>query len=180
MKFPKISKRVKIAGIIIAVALVVFAVFMIFAWSDVMSNLATGAETFRPDGAVTGNALVVYNPGFSGAPRDAAAKIANDLQARGYEVTLAGVKSSAAANLSGYDVIVAGGPVYAGTVSGSIWSYLKALMPPANAKVGAFAIGDSKLDHPFPDAAWLKATALLSSQKNTDKERMEFVADLLK
>jgi flavodoxin len=169
----------KIAGVVIAAAIVLFAAFMIFAMTDWMSNLATGSETLKPDGATTGKALVVYNPGFSGATKDTAAKIAGDLKARGYEVCLAGVSSSAAANVSGYDVIVAGGPVYGGKVSGSVWSYLVALVPPASAKVGAFALGENTLDRPFPDAAWLKATAILPPQKNTDIERAQFVTDLL-
>jgi hypothetical protein len=172
----------KIAGIglaVVLVALVAFVAFMVYVGSDALSSNATGSELIKPDGATTGKALVVYNPGLSGAPKDAATKIANDLRARGYEVMLAGVKSTAAANVSGYDVIVAGGPIYGGKVSPSIESYLRALVPPDNAKVGAFAIGGSN-GKPFPDAAWLKATALLPSQNGIDRQRAEFVAELLK
>jgi len=174
----KISKRVKIVGLVIAVALVSFAAFMIVAGSDVMSSQATGSELIKPGGPATGRALVVYNPGLSGAPKDAATQIANDLRARGYEVTLAGVKSDAAANVSGYDVIVAGGPIYGGKVSPSIDSYLRALTPPANAKVGAFAIGGSS-GNAFPDVARLKATALFPSGNGIDRERAAFEAKLL-
>jgi hypothetical protein len=173
----KLSKRVKIAGILVVVALVAFVAFMAFAGSDVMSNLATGSETIVPDGAAAGKALVVYDPGLSGAPKEAAAKIANDLKTNGYEVVLAGVKSGAASNVSGYGIIVAGGPVYGGKVSGSIWSYLLELTPPANAEVGAFAIGEGNIS-PFPDAVPLKATVLLSSPDKS-VERTAFVGTLL-
>jgi len=101
------------------------------------SNLgATGSETLTPSGASVGEALVVYSPGFSGAAKDAAAIIANDLQERGYTVDLAGVRSEKAADKSGYNIIVAGGAMYWGQVSSSIDGYLKTL--PSGVKIGAF------------------------------------------
>lgn len=179
MKIPKIPKKVVWAGIALIVLIVASLALAGLVALDVMSNLATGSETLKPDGAATGKALVVYNPGLSGAPKDAATKIANDLNARGYEVVLAGVRSTAATSVSGYDVIVAGGPIYGGVVSSSVQSYLKALVPPDNAKVGAFAIGGSTLEKSFPDAVWLKVTMLFSPEKGMDEQRAEFVAKLL-
>lgn len=178
----KLSRREKTAGIIIAVVIAVtlvsFISFMVYVGSDALSGRAIGSELLKQDGIATGKALVVYNPGLSGAPKDAATQIANDLKARGYEVTLAGVKSDVAANVSGYDVIVAGGPIYGGKVSPSIELYLQALTPPANAKVGAFAVGSSA-GKAFPEATWLKATVLLSQGKDADRLRAEFVAELM-
>ncbi len=174
----KISKKVKTAGLLIAVVLIAFVAFMVFAGSDVISGLATGSELLKPDGNATGKALVVYNSGLSGAPKNEATKIAEELKARGYEVMLAGVKSEAAANVSGYDVIVAGGPIYGGRVSSSVYSYLQALVPSASVKVGAFAIGGSTVKA-FPDATWLKTTALLSPDKDIDRQRADFMAQLL-
>jgi hypothetical protein len=106
---------------------------------DVMSYTATGSETLSPDGAPVGKALVVYNPGVSGAAKDAAAAIAGDLQSKGYTVNLAGIKSTAAADISGYDVIIAGGPMYFGVVSNSVDAYLKALKPQKDVALGVFA-----------------------------------------
>ena len=181
----KISKRMKIAGlavgiicVLLAVVLVGFAAFMLYVGSDTLSSRATDSELIGPDGPAAGKALVVYNPGLSGAPKEAATKIASDLNARGYEVMLAGVNSEAATDVSGYDVIVAGGPIYGGKVSPSVYEYLETLAPPADAKVGAFAIGGST-SKPFPDAAWLKATVLMPWGKNADQLRAEFVAEVL-
>lgn len=181
----KISRGVKVAGLAIgvvlvamAVALVAFVAFMVYVGSDTLSGRATGSEQLEPDAAATGRALVVYNPGLSGAPKEAATQIANDLRARGYSVTLAGVNSTAAADTAGYDVIVAGGPIYGGQVSPSIQTYLKALTPPDHAKVGAFAIGGSE-GQAFPDAPWLKATVLLPWGKESEQLRAGFVAELL-
>ena len=181
----KLSKRAKIAGlavgitfVMMAIVLVAFVAFMVYVGSDTLSSRATGSELLKPDGTVTGKALVVYNPGLTGAPKDAAAQIASDLQARGYEVTLAGVSSEAAANASGYDVIVAGGPIYGGKVSPSIEKYLQMLTPPATAKIGAFAIGSST-GKPFPDVAWLKTTVLLPHGNDINQLRAGFVDALL-
>jgi len=181
----KLSKRVKIAGLVIgivglmvAVVLVGFIAFMVYVGSDTLSSSATSFELLQPDGLATGKALVVYNPGLSGAPKGAATQIAQDLKARGYEVTLAGVNSEAAADVSGYDIIVAGGPVYGGKVSPSVYTYLQELTPSANAKVGSFAIGSST-GKPFPDAAWLKATVLMPWGKNADQLQAGFMEELL-
>ncbi len=181
----KLSKGVKIAGlvagiicVVIAVVLIGFIAFMVYVGSDTLSSSATGSELLKPDRSIAGKALVVYNPGLSGSPKGAATQIAQDLKARGYEVTLAGVNSEAAADVSGYDIIVAGGPVYGGKVSPSVYTYLQELTPSANAKVGAFAIGSSTVK-PFPDAAWLKATVLMPWGKNADQLRTGFMAELL-
>ena len=112
-----------------------------------MSFTDTGSKALSPAGAPAGKALVVYNPGLSGAPKTAAAEIATDLQSRGYTVTLAGIKSAAAANTSGYDVIVAGGPMYFGRVSNSVDSYLKGLKPQKDAAVGVFGTTGSAQFH---------------------------------
>jgi menaquinone-dependent protoporphyrinogen IX oxidase len=188
----KIMKIVKIAGLIAVVAVVLIIAVMGFIFLDAMSYTATGSETLSPAGNVTGNALVVYDPGISGYTKDMAVKIAGDLQTKGYAVDLAGVRSSAAGNTSGYDVIVAGGPIYAGNVSGSIGAYLKALKPQDNAKIGVFATGQDKdiLNDPIglrkevtslPDDSTLKIKAITKFVKgdDVDKRRAEFIAELL-
>jgi len=114
---------------------------ILFVTLDVMSNTATGSETLSPTGTPIGRALVVYDPGVSGAARSAAAAIAEDLRSKGYVVDLAGVKSESAGNVSGSNIIAVGGPTYGGVPSRSITAFLKALKPPEDAKVGVFATG---------------------------------------
>ena len=136
----KLWKIVLVVLIVIVVLIVsVFAAFAL----DLSSYGATGSETLNPTGASIGRALVVYDPGFSGAAKQDATKIADDLQAKGYTVILAGVRSGMASNESGYNIIVAGGPMYWGQVSSSIDGYLKTL--PNNVKLGVFgSTGSSK------------------------------------
>jgi flavodoxin len=126
------------AGVILIVAVAGIAMGLLFC-GDIMSYTDTGSRTLNPDGAPVGKALVAYNPGVSGAAKSAAEKIADDLQSRGYAVTLAGIRSAAAADVSGYDVVIVGGPMYFGRVSNSVDAYLKGLEPQKDVRMGVFA-----------------------------------------
>ena len=106
--------------------------------SGLTGNMAKSAESMNPTGKVNGNALVVYDPGVTGAARKAATEIANDLKSKGYKVELAGVSSSTVTNVSKYDLIIVGGPMYFGKVSNSIDKYLKTLTLPKDVKLGVF------------------------------------------
>jgi flavodoxin len=103
-----------------------------------MSYTGPGSKTLSPAGKSVGKALVVFNPGVSGEARKAAEIIAGDLQSKGYTVNLAGIKSPAAADVSGYDVVIAGGPMYFGRVSNSVDGYLNGLKPQNGVKLGVF------------------------------------------
>lgn len=138
MEIKKIAKYVGIG--IITVILIAF-VSMGFITYDVMSYTATGSETLNPAGNQVGKALVVYDPSIKGTAKNAATVIAGELQAKGYTVDLAGIRSETAANTSGYNVIVVGGPIYVGTLGSSVQSYLNALKPPENVKIGVFTTG---------------------------------------
>jgi flavodoxin len=143
----KMKKILLVVGVIAIIAvLAILAVMSVF-FFDLWSMTAGGSETLNPAGNVTGHALVVYNPGITGGAKSAADLIANDLKAGGYSVTLAGVKSGAASDVSAYDVIVVGGPIYAGNASGSIKSYLQSLHPTASTKIGVFGYGSVKIDN---------------------------------
>ena len=134
----------KVFKIIIAVfAAIIIAVgaFAAIIFLDVAAYTATGSKTLTPTGTPSGKALVAYDPGLSGAAKSVADKVASDLQAGGYTVTLAGIKSSAAAHTSGYGIIVAGGPVYAGSITVSVKDFLDNLKPIEGVKVGVFGSG---------------------------------------
>ena len=138
METKKIAKFMGLG--IIAIVLVAF-VSMGFIMYDIMSYTATGSQTLNPNGTSVGNALVVYDPGITGTAKNVASVIANDLQAKGYTATIAGIKSSNVLNTTGYNVIVIGGPVYAGQPASSLQSYLSDINPPKEAKIGVFTTG---------------------------------------
>lgn len=187
----KLIGIVKIVALVVVIAIVAAFVAMGFVFFDAMSYTATGSETLSPAGNVTGNALVVYDPGITGFAKDTAAKISGGLQAKGYKVVLAGVRSSAAADASEYDVIVAGGPTYAGNVSSSIKSYLHDLKPSQNARIGIFWTGGyPRSDDPtflqtfvteLPADVGLKvkSTVKLASSDDVDKQCSDFVSELV-
>jgi flavodoxin len=181
---------------ILKILLVLFAVLIIVGVGcaslimlDAAGNLATGSQTL-PNGAAIGQALVVYDPGLSGGAKDVATKIGYDLQSSGYQVVLAGVKSSAAADLLGYSVIVVGGPIYAGKPASTVQSYLYSFNPPENARVGVFGYGSVKVDDanavmkdvaPLPSnsSITLNAAIKVVSSDNIDVKCQAFVTDLL-
>jgi flavodoxin len=158
----KLKKILLIAGAVVIIVVLAMLAAMSFIIFDLWSMTAGGSETLTPAGNVTGHALVVYNPGIFGGAKGAADQIASDLKADGYTVTLAGVKSAAASDVSGYDVIVVGGPIYAGNASGSVKSYLQNLHPPADAKVGVFGYGSVVIDSTNLSAV-LENVALVSA-----------------
>lgn len=184
-----IAKKVGI-GLVIVVVLV-FAVMgaVIF---DVMSYTATGSQTLQPNGTPVGKALVVYDPGISGAAQDVATTIASQLQAKGYTADLAGIKSSKAADTSEYNIIVVGGPIYAGQAASSVQEYLKTLEP-VEAVVGVFATGDdpdtatdivllTREAAPLPEGSTLQIKAIMKivdSAANNQQQISDFVNALL-
>jgi flavodoxin len=188
---PNLKKLLLIAVAIVVIVILGAFAFMGAIFFDVWSMTAGGSETLNPAGNVTGHALVVYNPGLSGSAKGAADLIAGDLKADGYTVTLAGVKSAVAADVSGYDVIVVGGPIYFGNASSSIKAYLQGLHPSADAKVGVFGDGGSAVDNDdmiavIDDVAsvsagtfTINAALKLAMADDKNKRCADFVTELL-
>jgi flavodoxin len=102
--------------------------------------------TIKPEGAVTGKTLIVYDPGLSGGTKNAASYMAEDLKAKGYEVKLAGVRSKEASDISGYNILIVGSPTYGAKPTGPITSYLENLKSPGNITAGVYALsgGDTQ------------------------------------
>lgn len=133
----------KIILIVFAILIIVVVALGAIVFLDLAAYAATGKQTLTPTGTSIGKALVIYDPGLSGTAKNVADKVASDLQTRGYIVTLAGVKSSAASSVDGYEIIVIGGPVYAGALTSSIKDALgkMAISQGNGVKVGVFGSG---------------------------------------
>jgi hypothetical protein len=166
------KKLLKI-GIVVVVVIVVLlvSVFAVFTF-DLMSYGATASETLNPVGSPVGRALVVYSPGLSGAAKQDATKIADGLQAKGYTVILAGVRSGTAGNNSGYNIIVAGGPMYFGKVSSSIDGYLKTL--PSSAKLGVFGSTGSST---FVESDFASLRQQVASDTHSENVAVKLILD---
>lgn len=132
------NKIIKIAAIAFLVIVILLSSVVAVLFLDLASYTASGSQTLNASGTPVGHALVVYNPGLSGAAKGAAEKIAGDLQSKGYSVDLAGVRSKTAEKASDYDVVVVGGPMYWGQATSSVEGYLKTLTMPSQTKLGVF------------------------------------------
>jgi flavorubredoxin len=187
-----LKKIIKIVLVVFLALVIVGISFFALVMGDVAGNMATGTHPL-PNGAATGKAIIVYDPGLTGGAKDIATKIGYNLQEKGYDVLLAGVKSSAAGNLAEYNVVVVGGPIYAGKPASTIETYLNNLQPPANAKVGVFGFGSVKIDNsnatsvmqdvaPLPSSSQVTVNAVLkvTSSDNTNSLCSEFVTNLIK
>lgn len=126
----------KIIGIVVLVLIIIGAGI----WASTYFN-STSSTTLNPTGNTTGKALVVYDPGLSGAPKTVATTMAEDLKSMGYTVTLAGINSKDAKNISNYDVLIIGSPTYAGNPSSTVKSYINTLNVNNNTRVGVFSYG---------------------------------------
>jgi hypothetical protein len=106
---------------------------------DLASYTATGSEVRLHDNE-KGNALIVYDPGITGAGRRAATWIADDLQLRRYNVTVAGIRSAEAMNASDDDVVIFIGPTLAGKPPGPVASCIENVTVDQGSQVGILAI----------------------------------------
>lgn len=94
-----------ILGIVIGVIILISVVVWLVGYSG-----SSDSEILKPDGTITGKALIVYDPGLSGGTKTAATYMAEDLKSKGYEVKLASVKSGNLSDLSGYNFLICGKP----------------------------------------------------------------------
>ncbi len=147
------DRKKKIVLAVVAVAALLIVLFLAVALLDLMSYTATGSETLQPEGTPVGKAMVVYSPGLSGQAEQAAKEMAQALQSQGYLVKLAGVRSDAASDISDYDVLIAGGPMYGGRVSSSVDAYLGDMEWHDGLRLGVFSTtGGSEHDEKAYDS----------------------------
>jgi len=193
---------ISIVGLIIVSIISVVIVGSAFLYLDVMSYTATSSETLKPSETSLGHALVVYDPGITGSAKNAAVKIANDLQSKGYTVDLAGIRSSNARNVNSYNVIAVVGPVYWDKLGSAAQLYLQNIHSSPDVKVGVFATGivapesnDSQYMHNFvtnlPDDSPVKVKSVMKlvtdmsgndvnkTPGNMEKQSNEFVSELI-
>jgi flavodoxin len=183
-------KTLMIIGLCVILVVIIALGAIAFISYD-MSNRATGSETLIPNGITVGNALVVYDPSITGNTKNVARLIADNLQTKGYKVDLVGIKNSKAENISGYNVIIIGGPIYGGNTSGAVKNYVAILKVTEGTKIGVFATGDphttdvamiKKQIAPIPENSNLQINAVMAVKMGEEKNKKisVFVDDLLK
>ena len=160
------------------------------AFIEGIPSSATSSQTLPPTGSpvgpMPGNALVVYDPGSTGAVKEVAKQIASDLAGQGFFVYLAGIDSETArGNASQYQVVVVGGPLDDGKASSSVQSYLQNLSQGNGTRIGVFGVGNSAVSNdqiaPLPSGSNLtiKETLEISTSQDNAAQSTEFVTKLL-
>lgn len=104
------------------------------------------SEIIKPEGAVKGRALIVYDAGFTGGTKTAAGYFADDLKSEGYDVKLAGVRSDDALDISGYNLLIIGSPNYGSRPTKPVETYLNEFKVPENAIVGVYSLSGGNVE----------------------------------
>jgi hypothetical protein len=178
---------------VFAVLIILSAVFAAVIFSDLAAYTATGSKPLQYSGQFMGTALVLYDPGLTGASSKVAQQIADYLFNQNLTVILAGIKSPAAANTTGYDIIVIGGPIYAGAPTASVKDALNNLKHDADAKIGVYGSGQGATTPEDVTAIRAAVPALqnggalsnaivvkIGERENLTQRAQDFVQDLIR
>ena len=89
---------------------------------NINKDVVSGIDVINPSGGKT--ALVVYQPGYTGFPKDISYAFADGLASSGWRVEITTASSQAPSDLSGYSLLVLGFPVYGGKPGDPIVRYI--------------------------------------------------------
>ncbi len=121
--FYKLYQAHKLIPLAIIIAIIAFLGAMNL-WLNV--PVKSEIEVLNPEGQA-GTALVVYHPGKSDFQKDVSTAFAEGLVSNDWRVEMTTASSQAPGDISGYDLLVLGGPIYFSRPSRPISSYLSRL-----------------------------------------------------
>lgn len=101
-------------------ALVAFVVLVVM--PNINKDIISGIDVINPDGSKT--AFVLYQPGYTGFPKDISYAFADGLASSGWKVEITTASSQTPSDLSRYSLLVLGFPVYAGNTENAVVRYL--------------------------------------------------------
>jgi flavorubredoxin len=136
--------------IILVIILIFIAVFVAFAGfaglllsGAISREVVSEIDVKNADGDKT--ALIVYQPGFSGFPKDVSYAFAEGLASSGWRVEITTASSEAPSDLTKYGLLTLAYPVYGGTVGTAIVNYVNRVndLAGVNTEIIACAGGDS-------------------------------------
>ena len=113
------------------------------------------------------NALIIYQKGRSSYSDKVAESIGNGLADNGYSVVLNQPGDYLEKDLSKYDVVIFGSPVYAGQLSSQVIKYAESIENYGNAKVICYCVGaDENKDESSEMKEYFKGNAIGSFKVN--------------
>lgn len=138
MKIKNIFKRCIIFILIILVSVIVF-----FAWVS-KSNSIVYEEKYtllKNESKDSKNAIVIYQPSRTSFSEDVASQIAEGVHSCGYNVYLSTVCKNLDKDLSQYDLVIFGSPIYMSNYSSVIGEYIKSVSDFGQAKIIFYTTG---------------------------------------
>ena len=112
------------------IVLIVFVVFLIagvialaYVGIRISSDVASEMEILNTEGAK--KALVIYHPGMTSLMKDVTYAFADGLVSNGWRVEITTPSSEAPTDISGYDLLVLGSPVYGFSLTQTIERHLE-------------------------------------------------------
>ena len=112
------------------IVLVVFVVFLIagvialaYVGIRISSDVASEIEILNPEGSKS--ALVIYHPGMTSVMKDVTYAFADGLISNGWRAEITTPSSEAPTDISGYDLLVLGSPVYGFSLTPTIKRHLE-------------------------------------------------------
>ncbi len=109
-KWKKILLVFFLALLVVVAALIAFVSLVII--PNINKDVISGIDVINPGGNKT--ALVVYQPGYTGFPKDVSYAFADGLASSGWRVEITTASSQTPSDFSGYSLLVLGFPVYGG------------------------------------------------------------------
>lgn len=133
-------------GILVAVVVLVILsqVMRLCFTSYLNTQKGTNAEVLSSDRQSSKKALVIYQPGITGVSSRMAHQIAKGLSDGGYEVTLNYPGEHLSADVSGYQVLVFGSPVYSGQPSKALTDFISKVKVFSDARIALYSTGGFK------------------------------------
>ena len=132
-----------ICSIITFIVVGIGCVFWVVKANDAKNN---DNPVYYGDEGSTKKALIVYQNGRSSYNKDVAENIASGLSDKGYYVTTNQPGDYLKKNLSEYDLVIFGSPVYAAQISSVLQEYAKSVDNFGKARVICYCVGNNPND----------------------------------
>lgn len=170
-----IKKILLIIAGIFALILIAGFIFMNSLTSNFNHSAGNHQQILKSSTQTGKKAMVVYQPALTDATAKAAKQIAKGLNDSGFEVTINNPGSYLSSDLTQYQVVVFGSPVYGGKLSPVLLDYMKTVKIQPDQKVVIFDTGASNNSEELGSAASLltgikniKTIKFMASGKDVD------------
>ena len=108
--------------VLLAVTAALVAFVLLVVMPNINKDIISGIDVINPSGSKT--AFVLYQPGYTGFPKDISYAFADGLASSGWKVEITTASSQTPSDLSRYSLLVLGFPVYAGNTENAVVRYL--------------------------------------------------------